>query len=199
MDAQTPCAACAQYTYRSGDAAPGNNVCKKIPSGYKEKSGVDARTEIDLCGKGTVSFRTGETRTPGGGADDEKTCQSCTLFEANTYAPRAGMAACTPCKGGFVPATSGGAAGPDSCTACGNGVFRNAFTVNATCAACAAGNEVGPSSHQACTQCRPGSFLGATEAAAKNNTCSQCAVSPPACRVAAECTMLLRCGHCFPG
>ena len=70
MDASTPCTACTKYTYRSGDAAPENNVCKKIPAGYKEKSGVPARTEIDLCGKGSVSFWTGETRTPRGVADD---------------------------------------------------------------------------------------------------------------------------------
>ena len=181
VDAATPCAACAKYTYRSGDAAPENNVCKKIPAGYKEKSGVPARTEIDLCGKGSVSFWTGETRTPSGVDDDEKTCKSCADIKANSYAPRAGMAACTPCKGGFVPANSGGSAGPDSCVACGNGLFRNAFTVSATCATCGQGAEVGPSSRQACTQCRPGSFLGSAEAATSNNTCSQCPVSLPAC------------------
>ena len=180
MDASTPCTACTKYTYRSGDAAPENNACKKIPAGYKEKSGVTARTQIELCPKGSVSFWTGENRTPSGVADDEKECQSCALVRANSYAPRAGMAACTPCKGGFVPANST-AAGPDSCVACGNGLFRNAFTVSASCAVCGQGNEVGPSSHQACTQCRPGSFMGAAEVATNNNTCSQCPVSLPAC------------------
>jgi hypothetical protein len=179
VDAKTICTPCAKYTFRSGDAAPENNVCKKIPAGYKEKSGagVAARTQIELCGKGSVSFWTGETRTPSGTADDEKTCKSCADIKANSYAPRTGMAACTPCKGGFVPATSAGAAGPDSCTACGSGLFRNAFTNSATCTACAAGNEVGPSSRQACTQCRPGTF------AASSNTdfCSQCPVSLSAC------------------
>jgi hypothetical protein len=90
------------------------------------------------------------------------------------------MAACTPCKGGFVPASST-ADGPDSCAACDKGKFRNAFTASATCTACGQGNEVGPSSHQACTQCRPGSFLGPAEAATSNNTCSLCPVSLPAC------------------
>ena len=185
MNAATPCAACDKYYYRAGDAAPENNACKKIPAGYKEKSGVPARTQIELCGKGSVSFWTGDTRTPSGVDDDEKTCKSCADIKANSYAPRAGMAACTPCKGGFVPSTSGGAAGPDSCVACGNGLFRNAFTVSNTCAVCAEGNEVGPSSHQACTQCRPGSFLGSAEATNGSNTCSQCPVSLPACLPAA--------------
>ena len=172
MDAQTPCTACALRTYRSGDAAPENNVCKQVPSGYKLTS--TARTAIDLCAKGTVSFYASGVRTP----STETSCQACAL---NTYAPRAGMAACTPCKGGFVPATSDGAAGPDTCVACGSGLFRNAFTATATCAACGEGKEVGASSHQACTQCRPGSFLGAAEVGTNNNTCSQCPVSVPAC------------------
>jgi hypothetical protein len=141
---------------------------------------VDARTQIELCPKGNVSFWTGATRTPSGMADDEKECKSCALIKANTVAPRAGMSACTPCKGGFVPANST-AAGPDSCVACGNGLFRNAFTVSATCAPCGEGSEVGPSSHQACTQCLPGSFLGADEVATSNNTCSECPVSLPVC------------------
>lgn len=174
MDAKTPCAACASSTYRSGDAAPENNICKQVPSGYKLTD--TTRTAIALCAKGTVSFYTSGVRTP----TSETACESCATVKANSYAPRAGMAACTPCKGGFVPATSVGAAGPDTCAACGNGLFRNAFTVSATCAACGQGNEVGPSSRQACTQCRPGSFLGAAEVATNNNTCSQCPVSVPA-------------------
>ena len=171
MNASTPCKPCALRTYRSGDAAPQNNICTKVPSGYKLTS--TARTKIELCATGTVSFWANETRTPA----TETSCQACTL---NTYAPRVGMAACTPCKGGFVPTNSSSDAGPNSCAACGSGLFRSAFTPSASCDACGAGNEVGPSSRQACTQCLAGSFLGPAEVATNNDTCSQCPVSQPA-------------------
>ena len=171
-NATGPCEPCAKFYYRTGDASPSNNVCNRIPAGYKEKAGA-ARKEIDMCPKGMVSnwLGTNGARNP----QTETECKACTL---NTHAPRTGMAVCAACKGGFVPASSQPGGPPDTCVICPSGNFRNAFTASATCEPCSAGNEVG-STRQTCTQCRPGSFMGTAEVTNKQNTCSDCAVSLP--------------------
>ena len=160
------CAACVGATYRSGDAAPENNVCKKVPAGYKLSDST--HTAITACTKGSVSYWTADlgSRTP----TDGTTCQKCgTAPEAlNTYAPRAGMAACLPCKGGSY-ATPSGTDGNDQCTDCSAGNVRSFYTVAASCTACLAGYEAGPSGHQTCTQCRPGTYSTAAV-----DYCSEC-------------------------
>ena len=169
-DLTVACAACAGATYRSGDAAPENNECKKVPAGYKANADT-AATDIAPCRKGSVSYYNGATRVP---ASSPTTCQACgTAPEAvKTYAPRDGMAACLPCKGGSFATDSGIAAdGNDQCTDCAAGTYRSFYTVSATCATCNAGYEAGPSSHQACTQCRPGTYK---DTDGTTDYCSEC-------------------------
>ena len=81
------CEDCPEGYFRSGDASPGNNACRQIPAGYKEKarSGTTYdRAELELCSKGEVSFWTGGIRTP----LDAQACQPCT--GNNKYAQRQG-------------------------------------------------------------------------------------------------------------
>ncbi|KAL4425823.1 hypothetical protein ABPG75_009839 [Micractinium tetrahymenae] len=141
----TACVPCADGKFRSGDATPENNVCKPIPAGYKEKTGVTAKSEIELCDVGTYSAwsNTG-TRDPA----DPTQCSGCTL---NSYAPRKGMQKCIACKAGTIPNVA-----KDGCTACTANGYRAAFMAQADCATCPAGSETGPSNHAACTPCRPG-------------------------------------------
>lgn len=61
-------------------------------------------------------------------------CGDTTTFAGalNTYAPRVGMTACLPCKGGTRPVDSDGSsetavAGPDTCVACLAGEYRSFF------------------------------------------------------------------------
>ncbi|KAL4447452.1 hypothetical protein ABPG75_004671 [Micractinium tetrahymenae] len=84
------------------------------------------------------------------------------------------MTSCVPCPGGTVPTHT---APTDKCLACPNGQYRDAYTVSATCTDCGPGNEVGPSSKMACTQCRPGTYMTAVRAAGSGtsaNTCDMC-------------------------
>ena len=144
------CANCPEGYFRSGDASPGNNACRPIPAGYKEKarSGTTYdRAELELCNKGEVSFWVGATRTP----SDAQACQPCT--GDNKYAPRKGMASCQPCRAGTVPAKSDtGLPGNDMCAPCGTNTYRPASSVSATCLLCTGGREVAPSGY---TQCLP--------------------------------------------
>ena len=123
--ATSVCTPCAAGTYRSGDAAPENNVCKPIPAGYKANANSAANT-ITPCANGTVSYWSdGTTRVPDK-ATKSTDCQPCAL---NTYAPREGMANCLPCKGGSVPAkSSAGLPGPDTCVECDQNKFRSFYT-----------------------------------------------------------------------
>ncbi|PSC75061.1 peptidyl-prolyl cis-trans cyclophilin-type [Micractinium conductrix] len=176
------CTACAIGTYRAGDATPENNVCKPIPAGYRAKPAsatVLARSEVDLCPKGQVSFY---GLVVGGSADavripvdlDEQ-CMSCSELDgalgltgganppkwAHTFAPRKGMTQCIPCPGGTIPKADTDVNGNNIravCAACPNGQYRDAYIISATCIDCGPGMEVGPSSKMACTMCRPGYF-----------------------------------------
>ncbi|KAL4859859.1 Nucleolar GTP-binding protein 1 [Chlorella vulgaris] len=149
----TACQACAAGTYRTGDATPANNVCKRIPAGYREKTGVAARSEIVPCEKGTYSFWVGSARTP----SDPTTCKVAGESD-RLYAPRVGMQQGLPCKAGTRPSNSGSASGADMCTPCAPGTYRDFSTNSATCALCDAGRESGPSGRAACTPCQPGFF-----------------------------------------
>ena len=154
------CTACEASYYRSGDAAPENNECKKVPAGYKANLAA-AATEITACTKGSVSYWTDAgARVP----TNSTNCQLCSAEGGNTYAPRDGMAACLPCKGGAVP---NGAT--DACTDCSAGKVRSFYTASNTCTDCLAGYEAGPSGHQTCTQCRPGTYSTAAV-----DYCSEC-------------------------
>lgn len=91
-DQTQACVTCGDDTYRTGDATPENNVCKRIPAGYREKTvddvaGTLPRSEIVLCDKGTYSSwnAAGDVRTPVG---SPTTCDACT---GNLYAPRTGV------------------------------------------------------------------------------------------------------------
>ena len=120
---------CAAGTYRSGDAAPENNVCKPIPAGYKANANSAADT-ITPCANGTVSYWSDATTRVPDKATLSNACKSCADVAANTYAPRQGMANCLPCKAGSVPDTSvDGLLGPDTCTACGANTVRSFYTV----------------------------------------------------------------------
>lgn len=142
----TTCTACPSDTYRSGDATPENNECRPIPAGYRLKpesvvDGVLARSEIDLCPKGTVSFYdpqfVGGVRIP---PADSENCAACSALDdlvnnldpatykwVDTYAPRKGMTQCIQCPAGTIPKTStvNGIQVTDSCVACPNGQFRD--------------------------------------------------------------------------
>ena len=121
------------------------------------------KTAIDLCPKGQVSFYdTNSVRIPKGVST---ACAACTELDtqlgftgtakkwAHTYAPRKGMTQCIPCPGGTIPSNTGSGAtyATFSCKACGNGLFRDAYTKSASCAPCGPGKEVGPSSKMACS------------------------------------------------
>ena len=137
------CTACPAGYYRSGDASPFNNACHQIPSGYREKTTVDAlgtiaRAEVIPCSAGTFSSWTNATATGVRTPSTSTICQAC---NNNLYAPRAGMTLCVACKGGTMPATIGGAAGPNTCTSCATAMsvntYRNAFTIRCAMVWCA--------------------------------------------------------------
>ena len=59
--ATTPCKLCstdptigAEGAYRTGDASPSNNKCRKVPAGFKLKAGSES--EVELCPAGSVSY-----------------------------------------------------------------------------------------------------------------------------------------------
>lgn len=83
---------------------------------------------IGVCTKGSVSYWNADfsSRTPTNGDTCIK-CDDASLTAKNTYAPRDGMTACLPCKGGTKPAASG-STGPDSCVACDAGDYRSFYT-----------------------------------------------------------------------
>lgn len=160
------CVACESGTYRTGDATPANNICKKIPAGYREKTTTEgaaaARSEIVPCEKGTYSFWVGSLRNNNAG-DDPTTCK---VVAGRLYAPRVGMQQALACKAGTYPtlsAVSSTILGADKCTPCGPGTYRAFSTNTATCATCENGRESGPSGHAACTPCLPG-FINPTGA-----------------------------------
>ena len=122
-DTWETCVPCQDGWYRSGDATNGNNVCRKIPAGWKERNRTlttDDRAEITLCAKGEVSFWDGEVRTP---LNAPESCQPCT--GDNKYAPRTGMTICQPCPGGTYPSKSdAGLTGNDYCAPCTGNTYR---------------------------------------------------------------------------
>ncbi|KAL4452637.1 hypothetical protein ABPG75_008299 [Micractinium tetrahymenae] len=169
----------------------GTTICDACPSGsflpddtqscqicYKLADG--GHDTITLCEKGTVSFYDNQgNRVPAG---QELSCIRCADLDpalggtqwAHTFAPRKGMTQCVPCPGGTVPTQTGPT---DKCVACPNGMYRDAYTVSATCTDCGAGYETGPSSKMACTQCRPGTYMTQARAdltTVDSNTCDLC-------------------------
>lgn len=160
-NAAQACVMCPQHTYRNGDASPENNECKVTPAGYKLDLNVGA-TEISQCPNGTFSFVQNvtvgaSTRIPAADATVCLTCADATYGGPNLYAPRPGMSKCLACKGGAIPSNAT-ALGPDFCTGCDAGTFRNFYTAAATCSVCPAGSETGPSNRQSCITCRVGQF-----------------------------------------
>lgn len=130
-DATLACQPCAANTYRSGDASPENNECRPVPAGYKADAAAGATT-ITACTKGSVAYWAAGARVPPTPTDCQP-CGAAPTTKANTYAPREGMAACLPCRGGAVPKDSDGAAGtaaagPDTCEQCPAGTFRSFYT-----------------------------------------------------------------------
>ncbi|PSC69766.1 pro convertase subtilisin kexin type 5-like [Micractinium conductrix] len=181
------------WTYRNGDAAPENNECRRVPSGFKlkqeDKTAADpavwvlANSVIELCPVGQISFwnTAATTRIPA----NPLTCIACSELDAtlnlgatpkyaNTYAPRAGMMNCIPAPAGTVPVYDSSARTTSSYAACPNGKFRDAYSVSITCTDCGPGKEVGPSNKQDCIVCRPGYYLDAGMVAQKKNYCTPC-------------------------
>ncbi|PSC75080.1 CRAL TRIO domain-containing [Micractinium conductrix] len=179
VDAKSPCAACADATYRSGDAAPGNNECVRIPAGFKIKPAaptatppVLARSELLPCEAGKISFWDEflTTRTPAASGE----CVACSSLGAglaHTYAPRPGMTACIACPAGTVPKNNGQGR-TTACQECPDGTYRS--SIMKTCAQCGAGREVGPSYKRACTNCDPGFFMSPAMAIDDEDYCSPC-------------------------
>lgn len=145
--ADQACQLCPSDTYRTGNAAPENNVCKPIPAGYR--LGDDSHVHIELCPPGQVSFLDSQgRRVP---YHNPKACVSCAGLDtelgltggarqwAHTYAPRKGMSQCVACPAGQVPLSYGDLT--PACQACPNGTFRREATVSATCQRCGAGRE----------------------------------------------------------
>jgi hypothetical protein len=111
-----------------------------FPSGYKLADGN--HTSIVLCEKGTVSYYPDNgaagpdptARIPG----DELTCSACASLDpalwAHTFAPRKGMTQCIPCPGGTKPVPLTTSPVTDRCIPCGNGEYRDAYTVRCVCA-----------------------------------------------------------------
>ncbi|PSC75222.1 serine threonine [Micractinium conductrix] len=189
-DYKMGCVQCIDDTYRAGDATPENNVCKPIPAGYRLLNAGD-KTAIDLCPKGQVSFYTSANQDNGDRvpAGKPEACIACAALAdelltnewAHTFAPRKGMTQCIPCPGGTIPSNTGSGAtyATFSCKACGNGLFRDAYTKSASCAPCGPGKEVGPSSKMACSMCRAGTYMNATRAGkttTEANTCDLCPI-----------------------
>lgn len=126
--AASVCVPCGPGTYRSGDAAPQNNVCQPIPAGYKSNANSGA-TEIFPCPLGTTSYWTAGTRVPAQ-ATASTACQPCAEFGANTFAPREGMASCLACQAGAYPTKSDPSLeGADQCSECPENTYRSFSTV----------------------------------------------------------------------
>ena len=138
------------------------SLALSTPAGYRLLNAGD-KTAIDLCPKGQVSFYTSANQDNGDRvpAGKPEACIACAALAdelltnewAHTFAPRKGMTQCIPCPGGTIPSNTGSGAtyATFSCKACGNGLFRDAYTKSASCAPCGPGKEVGPSSKMACS------------------------------------------------
>ncbi|PSC68423.1 serine threonine [Micractinium conductrix] len=148
------CELCDSGYYRTGESSSVNNVCSKVPAGYREKAG-SSRTVIEPCPKGQVSSWDGSTRTPPTGT----ACKPCT--GDNTYAPRGGMTVCRACPAGTYPTDSDATAGNDRCTSCSTVSpisYRPAASSSATCLSCTAGKEVAGTGSSACIACDAGFY-----------------------------------------
>ncbi|KAL4424818.1 hypothetical protein ABPG77_011068 [Micractinium sp. CCAP 211/92] len=155
-NAYATCEPCADGYYRPGDSSPFNNACKIIPQGKKEKarnSTQYARSELVSCSKGEVSYVANGERVPA----DPESCQPCS--GDNTYAPRAGMASCQPCRAGFYPTQSDpGLPGNDECSPCTGSTYRPFSSSSPTCLQCTAGREV-DGTHSFCLPCKQGYYM----------------------------------------
>lgn len=176
------CNPCQDGFYRSGDASLNNNVCKPIPAGWKEKarnSTTYDRSQLELCGKGEVSFWSdSNTRVPA----DAQSCQAC--LGDNTYAPRMGMSRCQACRAGSFPDKSVSTlSGNDVCSPCTGNTYRPAGSSSPTCLTCTAGREVDSSDNTNCLPCLAGYYMtdinggSNTSLAAISSSCIPCEIN----------------------
>ncbi|KAL4425824.1 hypothetical protein ABPG75_009840 [Micractinium tetrahymenae] len=181
-NAYATCNACQDGFYRSGDASLNNNICKPIPAGWKEKARNSTsydRSQLELCGKGEVSYwADSNTRMPA----DAESCQPC--LGDNTYAPRMGMSKCQPCQAGSFPDKSVGTlSGNDICSPCSGNTYRPASSSSPTCLVCTAGREVDSSDNTNCLPCLAGYYMtdinggNNTSLAAVGSSCVPCEVN----------------------
>ena len=181
------CADCPAGYWRPGsDASPTNNLCYRIPTGYRTTVATGA-SSIELCPAGTVAYWStsgdpvSQWTFESGSVDDPAakrtptTATKCSPCGVGTWSAVTGSSQCFKCKNGNQPteqtlaslsisnwAIYEGASDTDfairkGCEACAPHYYKNDASPNDVCQVCGPDSETGTATGAtSCDACAPG-------------------------------------------
>ena len=175
-----PCKPCPLGTYSS---IIGAAVCTTCPSGtYTAQVGGSSVSSCSVCAPGyrgielSAGSSAGCSQCPAG-TSSLANSSACTACPAGTYAPTAGMAACTPCALGLTTTNLvTGSTSPAACTICAAGYSGpNPATSADCCVICPVGSYADTAGSTSCTTCQRGTWT----AGPGSVNASACAICSP--------------------